>query len=169
MSRATGQKILTRRDRISGLAASSGGLAAQSAASWLLSCGEGCFIELEPTAHGQKFLPQRNRILCSWLFPELAPFLGGRALQGGSRAQTKKSYRGAVRILGLVAFQETWLHRTRFPASFLWWGMACRAWAGHRQKILPWRSRILGLVASSGGLATQNALPGFFSVVRDGL
>ena len=25
--------------------------------------------------------------------------------------------------------------------------MACRAWAGHRQKILPWRSRILGLVA----------------------
>ena len=52
-------------------------------ASRLLSCGDGCFIE--PEQHrGQKFLPERSR------------------------------------ILGLVAFQETWLHRTRFLASFLW-------------------------------------------------
>ena len=29
--------------------------------------------------------------------------------------------------------------------------------------------RILGLSGLSGDLATQNALPGFFSVVRDGL
>ena len=94
-------------------------------------------------------------------------------------------------FLGLVAFQETWLHRT-LPGSFSvvrgglvgreqgagqkshrgaigFWGCwpfgdlatqnalpgfffcgrewLCRAWARHRQKILPWRNRILGLVA----------------------
>ena len=51
------------------------------------------------------------------------------------------------RILPQSAFWRAWLHRTRFPDSFLWRGMACRAWAGHMRKILPWRSRILGLVA----------------------
>ena len=50
------------------------------------------------------------------------------------------------RILPQSAFWRAWLHRTRFPASFLWRGMACRAWAGHMRKILPWRSRILALV-----------------------
>ena len=51
------------------------------------------------------------------------------------------------RILPQAASSGASLHRTRFPASFLWWGMACRAWAGHRQKFLPRRSRILGLEA----------------------
>ena len=51
------------------------------------------------------------------------------------------------RILPQAASSRASLHRTRFPASFLWWGMACRAWAGHRQKFLPRRSRILGLEA----------------------
>ena len=41
------------------------------------------------------------------------------SLQGVSRAQVK-SPTEASRILGLVACQETWLHRTRFPTSFLW-------------------------------------------------
>ena len=48
------------------------------------------------------------------------------------------------RILPQAASSGASLHRTRFPASFLWWRMACRAWAGHRQKFLPRRSRILG-------------------------
>ena len=69
------------------------------------------------------------------------------------------------RILPQSAFWRAWLHRTRFPASFLWRGMACRAlaghrtrfpasflwwrlacrvWAGHRQKIRPRRNRIFG-------------------------
>ena len=51
------------------------------------------------------------------------------------------------RILPQAASSGASLHRTRFPASFLWWGMACRAWAGHRQKFLPRRSRVLGLEA----------------------
>ena len=50
------------------------------------------------------------------------------------------------RILPQAASSGASLHRTRFPASFLWWGMACRAWAGRRQKFLP-RCRILGLEA----------------------
>ena len=47
---------------------------------------------------------------------------------------SKKILPWRSRILGLEAFQETCLHRTHFPASFLWWGMACRAWAGQRRK-----------------------------------
>ena len=37
------------------------------------------------------------------------------------------------------------------------------------QGFLPRRNRILPQAASSGDLASQNALPSFFSVVRDGL
>ena len=40
---------------------------------------------------------------------------------------------------------------------------------GRPRKSLPRRDRILPQAASAGDLATQNALPGFSSVVRDGL
>ena len=89
-----------------------------------------------------------------------APAVGGGGLQiwtkkGAGKVGQGNSDRAVIGFcrkrllegLGCTEFQETWLHRTRFPASFLWWGMACRASAGRRQKILPWRSRILGLVA----------------------
>ena len=61
------------------------------------------------------------------------------------------------RILPPAASLEVWLHRTRVLASFLWWGVLYRAWAGHRQKILTRRNRISDLAASSGGLAAHNA------------
>ena len=48
---------------------------------------------------------------------------------------TRKFLPRRDRILPQAASSEPSLHRTRFPASFLWWGMACRAWAGHRQKL----------------------------------
>ena len=40
---------------------------------------------------------------------------------GREQGTGNKSYRGAVGFFrAIVACQETWLHRTRFPASFLW-------------------------------------------------
>ena len=65
----------------------------------------------------------------------------------GRQGPPRKFLPRRSRILPQSAFWRAWLHRARFPASFLWRGMACRAWAGRTQKILPCRSRILGLVA----------------------
>ena len=94
------------------------GLGCTEGASWLLSCGEGCFIELEQ--HTCFIFLRRGRIFCaSDFFQELASFLGG----GEWQAKKKKT----------------------------------------------WRSRIWGASGLSGDLATQNVLPGFFSVVRDSL
>ena len=122
-------KFLPRRDRILPQAASS--------RPWLhrtrfpasfLWWGMACRAW---AGHRQKFLPRRNRIFCArdfFLFPR------GRFVRWEQRAG-KKILPWRNTILGLEAFQETWLHWTRFPAFFLWWGMACRAWAGHRQKL----------------------------------
>ena len=95
------------------------GLGCTERASQLLSCGDRCFIEVEQHT-GQKFLPQRSRIFCasdfftSWLLS----LAGGICKVGAERRQSILPW--GSRILGLVAFQETWLHRRRFPASFLW-------------------------------------------------
>ena len=66
------------------------GLGCTERASQLLSCGEGCFIELEQHT-GQKFLPQRSRIFCASDFSKAGFFLCKWEQSAG-----KTSYRGAV-------------------------------------------------------------------------
>ena len=44
-------------------------------------------------------------------------------LKVGAESRQKKILPWRSRILGLEALEETWLHRTRFPASFLWFSM----------------------------------------------
>ena len=134
-----------------------------------------------------------------------ASALRGGALQIWTKNVAGKAGKGNS-YRAVIGFCRKRLHQgpgctERFPASFLWWRMAYRACAGHRQQILPWRRRILGLLACqgpgcterasrllfcgegwligraqgtgatglSGDLATQNALPGFFSVVKGSL
>ena len=96
---------------------------------------------------------------------------GGAPLQKCTKnvASGEEIPTAAHRILPPAASLEAWLHRARVLASFLWWGVLYRAWAGHGQKILTRRDRISGLAASSGGLAAQSARPGFFPVVRGAL
>ena len=119
----------------------------------LLSCGEGCFIELEQHT-GQKFLPQRSRIFFVLVtFSRAGFFPWPGSFVRWEQSAGKKNLPWRNRMLGLVAFQETWLRRTRFPASFLWCWMACR-------------------VAASGffrGLNCKSTCPGFFPVVRGAL
>ena len=142
-------------------------------ASRLLFCGEGWLVGRE---QGRGKNTYRGAIGFWGWWPFRRPGYTERAsrllfLWWGMACRVWAGHRQKIqpwrnRILGLVAFQETWLHRTRFPAPFLWWGMACRAWAGQRQKILPWRNRILAFQET---WLHRTRFPASFSVVRNGL
>ena len=105
------RKFLPRRNRILLQAASSGAWLHRRRV--LAPFLWGRVLYRAWAAHGLYFL-RRGRIFCaSDFFQELASFLGG-----GEWQAKKKKKPGAVGFGGLVAFQETWLHRTCFPGFF---------------------------------------------------
>ena len=104
-------------------------------ASRLLFCGEGWLRGREQGTGKNSYRGVVGFfVLVTFSWASFFPWQGN-FLTVGAESRQKKILPWRSRILGLEAFQETWLHRTHFPASFLWWGMACRAWAGRRQKL----------------------------------
>ena len=82
-------------------------------------------------------------------------FCGEEWLAGCEQGTGKKFLPRRTRIPLQAASSGAWLHRTRAPASFQWWGVLYRASAAHGhknpsekqgtgKKILPRRNRILG-------------------------